>query len=466
MLPRETLLDLDSHLHRLHGRRQGPGEDRLPATSSTGPSARSSTGFATGKTPEDRSGVIWHTQGSGKSLTMVFVIRKLRMCDDLKDYKVCLVNDRTDLEEQLGETAELTGEKVTYIASSDDLKAKLKGDGFQPEHGDDPQVPGEPEPGLARLSGRRAGRSADVRAARAREPSERILLMIDEAHRTQSGDLGDNLFEAFPDATRLAFTGTPLIEVKDGKEDRGKRFGEYIDKYKLQDAVDDGATVQILYEGKTADTAVKDKAEVRREGRRTGREARRRRRCGKPRTSSWCGRSPGRENRPFDDLVKERPTRRSWRSRRSGGPPATSWKPSTDRGHRRGPGATLRREHPAERLQGPGRLLLQDGGGALQEVHRRGRGRAVGTRNRPSPMWTGDPKALPEEDRAELPGRRTLQADRLPEIGGRCVLRGNQRAGGHHRRPASTARKSDAVENFKRRSTTTTRRRSTRASPS
>ena len=81
----------------------------------------------TGQTPEARSGVIWHTQGSGKSLTMVFVIRKLRMCDDLKDYKVCLINDRIDLEKQLGETAELTGEKVTYIASSEDLKAKLKG---------------------------------------------------------------------------------------------------------------------------------------------------------------------------------------------------------------------------------------------------------------------------------------------------------------------------------------------------
>ena len=61
-------------------------------------------------------------------LAMVFVIRKMRMCDDLKDYKVCLVNDRKDLEKQLGETAELTGEKVTYIARSEDLKAKLKGD--------------------------------------------------------------------------------------------------------------------------------------------------------------------------------------------------------------------------------------------------------------------------------------------------------------------------------------------------
>src|SRR5271157_4932937 len=75
-----------------------------------------------GQTPEARSGVIWHTQGSGKSLTMVFVIRKLRMCADLKDYKVCLINDRKDLEQQLGETAELTGEKGTYISSSQDMK--------------------------------------------------------------------------------------------------------------------------------------------------------------------------------------------------------------------------------------------------------------------------------------------------------------------------------------------------------
>ena len=89
--------------------------------------------------------------------------------------------------------------------------------------------------------------------------SERILLMIDEAHRTQSSDLGDNLFEAFPNATRIAFTGTPLITEQHGTKRTVKRFGEYIDTYKLMDAVRDGATLQILYEGRTADTALKDK---------------------------------------------------------------------------------------------------------------------------------------------------------------------------------------------------------------
>jgi type I restriction enzyme R subunit len=95
-------------------------------------------------------------------------------------------------------------------------------------------------------------------------PSSRILLMVDEAHRTQKGNesgtgLADNLFEAFPNATRIAFTGTPLITVRHGEKRTAKRFGEYIDTYKLLDAVEDGTTLRILYEGKTADTALNEK---------------------------------------------------------------------------------------------------------------------------------------------------------------------------------------------------------------
>ncbi|MGA2480131.1 MAG: type I restriction endonuclease, partial [Spirochaetia bacterium] len=67
------------------------------------------------KTPESRSGVVWHTQGSGKSLTMVFVARMLRASTDLQDFKIVLVNDRIDLETQLSETARLMGAKVNII---------------------------------------------------------------------------------------------------------------------------------------------------------------------------------------------------------------------------------------------------------------------------------------------------------------------------------------------------------------
>ena len=78
-----------------------------------------------GKTPEERSGVVWHTQGSGKSLTMVFVARMLRASSDLSDFKIVLVNDRIDLEEQLSATARLIGGKVNVIESTSDLRLHL-----------------------------------------------------------------------------------------------------------------------------------------------------------------------------------------------------------------------------------------------------------------------------------------------------------------------------------------------------
>ncbi len=244
-----------------------------------------------GDTSMERSGVVWHTQGSGKSLTMVFLVRKMRSQDDLKDYKVLMVNDRKDLDKQLGETAALTGEKVYRITSSDQVKEKLKDDSstlnmvmiHKFREADDSNTPDYINDAL----------ESDEHLDEVAEPkkpygdpnshdnvvalfesfgvvnaSDKVLIMIDEAHRTQragqdKASLSDNLYDAFPNATRLAFTGTPLIA--DHHDDpTWKRFGNnpdepYIDEYKLQDAVDDGATLQILYEGKTADTAIYDK---------------------------------------------------------------------------------------------------------------------------------------------------------------------------------------------------------------
>jgi type I restriction enzyme R subunit len=71
--------------------------------------------FREGTTTLEKGGVVWHTQGSGKSLTMVFLIRKIRSCDDLKDLKIIFTDDRTDLEEQLSDTAILTGEPCRII---------------------------------------------------------------------------------------------------------------------------------------------------------------------------------------------------------------------------------------------------------------------------------------------------------------------------------------------------------------
>ena len=81
-----------------------------------------------GQTAEARSGVVWHTQGSGKSLTMVFVARMLRVSRDLSDYKILLINDRVDLEDQLAETATLIGGRVNSIESRKELREHLASD--------------------------------------------------------------------------------------------------------------------------------------------------------------------------------------------------------------------------------------------------------------------------------------------------------------------------------------------------
>lgn len=214
-----------------------------------------------GETPMERSGVVWHTQGSGKSLTMVFVARMLRASRDLNDYKILLVNDRIDLEEQLGDTAALIGGKVNVIENTQVLRKHLATDSSDINMVMVHKFQERTEtltPHVAEALGTYLAMPA-ASTFGVVNTSERIILMIDEAHRTQGSDLGDNLFEAFPNATRIAFTGTPLITERHGGKKTVKRFGEYIDTYRLMDAVHDGATLQILYEGKTADTALNEK---------------------------------------------------------------------------------------------------------------------------------------------------------------------------------------------------------------
>lgn len=213
-------------------------------------------------TPTERSGVIWHTQGSGKSLTMVFLVRKLRTSHDLKDYKVIMVNDRTSLETQLTETAMLTGETVYPVESSKELKDQLSTQAsnlnmvmvhkFREAEGKN-----APEYFTDALATVKNQGIPTFKALGTVNPSEKIIILIDEAHRTQFGDFGDNLFFAFPNATKIAFTGTPLLVGKGRKH--FEKFGDYIDKYRLNDAVEDGATLRIIYEGKASDGAVRDK---------------------------------------------------------------------------------------------------------------------------------------------------------------------------------------------------------------
>jgi len=218
-----------------------------------------------GHTGQERSGVVWHTQGSGKSLTMVFLVRKLRSLKDLKDLKVIMTVDRTDLETQLSNTAKLTNEfkESNVIKSRKELVPKLS------NNSSDLSMVMIHKFVQEELKHSKALMQAFVKEGEVPEfkpfevvnRSERILILIDEAHRTQGGDMGDNLFAAFPKAAKIAFTGTPLLTERH-KQKTHERFGgtgEFIDTYKIREAVDDRATLDIIYIGKTSKDNIKSK---------------------------------------------------------------------------------------------------------------------------------------------------------------------------------------------------------------
>jgi len=222
----------------------------------------------TGNSPQERSGVVWHTQGSGKSLTMVFFVRKLRSQKDLKDYKVILMVDRKDLETQLSDVAKLTGEfkEKNVVSSRKDLIPKLS------DNSSDLHMVMVHKFVQEELRHSKALMKAFVEEGVVPEfkpfdvinKSDRIIILIDEAHRTQGGDMGDNIFTAFPNATKIAFTGTPLLTDRH-KQKTHERFGgkgEFIDTYKIRQSVDDRATLDIIYIGKTTKDNIIDRDEM------------------------------------------------------------------------------------------------------------------------------------------------------------------------------------------------------------
>ena len=214
---------------------------------------------------KSRSGVIWHTQGSGKSLTMVFLVRKMRHIPELHDYRILMVVDRHDLEEQLAETAEYTGElrhdpktkKVQNIVENRQQLVKLEGDTADLNLVMIHKFGENKEYSLESLI--KAGIVPQYETFPVINESSKILVLIDEAHRSQGGEMGDNLFQAFPNAARIGFTGTPLITPRHKAttcERFGQKAGDFIDTYKMNDAVRDHATVDIKYIGRKSDDSI------------------------------------------------------------------------------------------------------------------------------------------------------------------------------------------------------------------
>ncbi|MBN1545925.1 MAG: type I restriction endonuclease subunit R, partial [Syntrophaceae bacterium] len=184
----------------------------------------------TAPTRKDKGGVLWHTQGSGKSLTMVFFTIKMRRDPYLKNYKLVFLTDRIQLDNQLTAVFQRAqGETVYHAESVAALKELLKKDSSDLVTGMIHKFQAEGETQFQELN-----------------PSDKIVVVVDEGHRSQYGELGVNLNIALPNAPKIAFTGTPLIK----SQKTVNEFGNYIDTYTYEQAVYDGATVQILYEGR------------------------------------------------------------------------------------------------------------------------------------------------------------------------------------------------------------------------
>jgi type I restriction enzyme R subunit len=216
---------------------------------------------------DQRGGIIWHTQGSGKSLTMVFLVRKMRTDAQLCRFKVIVVTDRKDLQQQLSVTTTLTGEVVEVAESSAGIKAlaRRKGPGLvfatiqKYRDTDTTGVAPLMADGLPKVAEPMVTYKAGERFEVLNE-DDSILVLVDEAHRTQAGDLHASLLAGLPNCARIGFTGTPIIMGQ--KKRTHEIFGEFIDRYTIKEAEADGATVPVLYEGRTANGAIKDGASL------------------------------------------------------------------------------------------------------------------------------------------------------------------------------------------------------------
>jgi type I restriction enzyme R subunit len=196
-------------------------------------------------TADRRGGIIWHTQGSGKSLTMTFLVRRLRFHEDLLNFKVVVVTDRTQLQDQLGRTMQLSGEKVDTAKSAARARTIL----------------GRSGPGVVfvMIQKNRGGEGLAAGTSLGEiNTDESIVVLIDEAHRSHTAGLGANLREALPNAARIGFTGTPIMTKKGQRKTSVELFGPFIDTYRLREAEEDGVIVPILYEGFKVKGALRD----------------------------------------------------------------------------------------------------------------------------------------------------------------------------------------------------------------
>ncbi|MBA5850141.1 type I restriction endonuclease subunit R [Clostridium sp. cel8] len=209
-----------------------------------------------GKDSLSRGGVVWHTQGSGKSLTMVMLARKIKRTKDLSDATIVVVTDRIDLDKQIYNTFVRTLSKITtpVRATKISMMKELLGKA-QPKiiMTTIQKFENETEEKEITENGKKVKKKF-IKPYEVLTTKSNVIVLSDEAHRSQYKDTASNMRTALPNATFIGFTGTP-IDKKDRSTPR--TFGGYIDKYGIKQAVDDGATVKIVYEGRRPELHIK-----------------------------------------------------------------------------------------------------------------------------------------------------------------------------------------------------------------
>jgi type I restriction enzyme R subunit len=218
------------------------------------------TAIAAGHDAGQRGGVIWHTQGSGKSLTMAFLVRHLRSSHELKGHKVVVVTDRIDLEKQILESMAAAEETVHRADGVADARAHLAVRVpdvvlvmLQKAQRDDAAYDGREE-SLGAEDGNE-GAHVQIQAA---NPSPRIVVLVDEAHRGHDSWLHARLRALLPNAVLVGFTGTPIISGARKKTE--ETFGPLVDTYTLRDAEQDRSVVPVRYEAYEVPLEVVEKA--------------------------------------------------------------------------------------------------------------------------------------------------------------------------------------------------------------
>lgn len=200
-------------------------------------------------------GIIWHTQGSGKSLTMVWLAKWIR--ENVKGSRVLVITDRIELDEQIEKVFKGVNEDILRSKSGAELIAQLNAEApwllcslihkFGGKEDSDGDVSGYIE---------------DVRKALPRDfrAKGNLYVFVDECHRSQSGELHKAMKAILPNAMFIGFTGTPLL--KDDKQTSLEVFGPYIHTYKFNEAVADGVVLDLRYEARDIDQNVTSQAKI------------------------------------------------------------------------------------------------------------------------------------------------------------------------------------------------------------